>query len=74
VETVHQDDDHLEADDLAAVRLVHYRRVAAIDTRGDFAGPESVGAMLTRADLDPLDREMMRHLRSVHVAVLADGR
>ena len=40
--------------------------------RRDFASPASVGAMLARADLDGVNREMARRLRPVHAAVLAD--
>ena len=58
--------------DLADVRLFHYLRVAAIDKSRDFVSSEAVGAMLARADLDGVNREMMRHLRPVHAAVLAD--
>jgi hypothetical protein len=59
-------------DDLADVRLFHYLRVAAIDKARDFTSPETVGAMLARADLDPVNRAMAEHLRPIHAAVLAD--
>jgi len=59
-------------DELADVRIFHYLRQGACDKRRDFASPESVGAWLARGDLDGVNREMARHLRPVHDAVLAD--
>ena len=60
------------ANELAEVRLFHYLRQGDCDKRRDFASPESVGAWLARRDLEGVNREMARHLRPVHDAVLAD--
>jgi hypothetical protein len=60
------------AADLADVRLFHYLRVGAVDKARDFASPHAVAAMMARTDLDPVNREMIRHLGPVHAAVSAD--
>jgi hypothetical protein len=59
-------------DDLADVRIFHYLRQRALNKGRDFESPERVGAWLARRDLDGVNREMARHLASVHDAVLAD--
>lgn len=60
------------AADLADVRLFHYLRVGSIDKARDFASPDAVAAMLRRADLDSVNRAMVRRLVPVHAAVVAD--
>jgi hypothetical protein len=44
-----------------------------INRAEDFASPESVGALLAREDLNPINLKLRETLRQIHERVLAEA-
>jgi hypothetical protein len=55
------------------VRIIHYLKDEEINRAKDFASPESVGALLSREDLNPINLKLRETLRQIHERVLAEA-
>jgi len=55
------------------VRIIHYLKDEEINRAEDFASPESVGALLAREDLNPINLKLRETLRQIHERVLAEA-
>jgi hypothetical protein len=59
--------------ELADVRIIHYLKDEDFNRVEDFASPESVGALLSRGDLNPANVMLRDALRQLHERVLAEA-
>jgi hypothetical protein len=55
------------------VRIIHYLKDGEINRSRDFASPESVGALLVRENLNPINLKLRETLRQIHQRVLAEA-
>lgn len=60
-------------EELADVRIIHYLKDEDFNRVEDFASPESVGALLSRGDLNPANVILRDALRQLHKRVLAEA-
>jgi len=60
------------AAELADARIIHYLRDGELDRAKDLASVEGVEALLSRADLNPLNARLQDALKEVHGRVLCE--